>query len=617
MSSSSSDSTRTQTTQETFAQLKRTCQIAWEMSRTEHRRVVTAYGLAMFTEGMTIVTPWVTAELSLEATHVLREATISGRGKALLGSLLLSWAVWNGLSIVRDKIASELDINVSYVLRTNAVAQILRLSRRYHTNHNAAEQTSRITRGVESLTRLLMLFQFNLLPVVTMIVIGLIIMFWTHVLLGAAGLVVLLIHVIVMAKGRRTIAPLRRERQKNKAAFDAYVGEITANVLTIQAYGNEQAVMNAIREKCDHVKRLAAKQADLRLKNWAAREFVGDGIYWGVIVGTFALTIDGSLSVATFVFLLTIALRYREQIAHFGWMYDAFIEMMGDVEELYDLSQETPDIGTPESPTPLPRTPAADIRIERVSFSYPSSGPQGKSHLSDITLTIAAGNVLGITGPSGGGKSTLVSLLLRFDDPTHGTISVNGVDLRLLSRSDYASCVGYVEQDVRLFNDTVTANIAFHRDATEEEIVAAAKMAGAHDFIMKLPEGYATSVGDRAVRLSGGQRARIGLARALLSKPSLLILDEATAAIDPESIEEIMRSLERIKGTCTIVAVSHQLSTLQRLADHIAIIRDGRVAEYGSHDDLLAHGEFYKKVVSIQQEEGRRARRMDTHCQVD
>lgn len=236
------------------------------------------------------------------------------------------------------------------------------------------------------------------------------------------------------------------------------------------------------------------------------------------------------------------------------------------------------------------------IEIKGVGFKYEN----GRQVLSDINCEIAKGRTVAIVGASGAGKSTLVDLIPRFYDVSQGQITIDGVDIRDAEISSLRSLMGNVNQEPILFNDTIFNNIAFCReDATMEEVIAAAKVANAHDFIMEKPEGYNTMIGDRGVKLSGGQRQRLSIARAILKNPPILILDEATAALDTESERTVQEALDKLMSTRTTIAIAHRLSTI-RNADEIIVMDEGRIVERGRHEELLALDGYYRKLYEMQ-----------------
>ena len=237
-----------------------------------------------------------------------------------------------------------------------------------------------------------------------------------------------------------------------------------------------------------------------------------------------------------------------------------------------------------------------EISLKNVTFAY----TEGRDVLQNINLTIKKGQTIALVGQSGSGKSTLVDLIPRYHDVTGGSICIDGTDIRNLSIKSLRSLIGNVNQEAILFNDTVFNNIAFGvKDATQEQVEAAARIANAHDFIMEMENGYQTNVGDRGGRLSGGQRQRISIARAILKNPPLLILDEATSALDTESERLVQDALEKLMKSRTTIAIAHRLSTIKN-ADEIYVLHEGKIVERGTHEQLLALGGYYKKLNDMQ-----------------
>jgi subfamily B ATP-binding cassette protein MsbA len=257
-----------------------------------------------------------------------------------------------------------------------------------------------------------------------------------------------------------------------------------------------------------------------------------------------------------------------------------------------DVEQE---IGDRQDAHPLTEA-ARSLRFEQVSFEYSASAPA----LNDVTLAVERGETVALVGPSGGGKSTILNLIQRFYDVNAGRVTIDGHDVRDLTLKSLREQIGLVTQEPFLFDDTIRANIAYARDgATDEAVIAAAKAAAAHDFIVTLPQGYDTQVGEAGLRLSGGQRQRIAIARAFLKNAPILLLDEATSALDTESEQLVQAALDRLMAGRATILIAHRLSTVRR-ASRIYVIDAGRIVETGDHDTLVRAGGLYARLAATQ-----------------
>jgi subfamily B ATP-binding cassette protein MsbA len=283
--------------------------------------------------------------------------------------------------------------------------------------------------------------------------------------------------------------------------------------------------------------------------------------------------------------------------------FSSYQEAVGAAERVFELLETVSPIADPPVPKTLARPVRGEVTFDRVSFRY-LSDPAAPWTLRDIALAVAPGEIVALVGPSGAGKTTLVSLLPRFWDVAEGRILLDGIDVRDLRLADLRGAIGLVPQEPALFSGTVRDNIAYARPgASREDVEAAARAAHAHEFIERLPQGYDTVVGERGVKLSGGQRQRVAIARAILKNPSVLVLDEATSSLDTESERLIEDAMERLLVGRTTLIIAHRLSTVRR-ADRLVVMDHGRIIEEGSHAELLARGGLYARLYQHQFREG-------------
>ena len=311
--------------------------------------------------------------------------------------------------------------------------------------------------------------------------------------------------------------------------------------------------------------------------------------------GTLILSDNAPIDAPTFIYYMVILYSVINPLKEFSKASYAIPKGLASMERINKILEADNSIQEPVQPAKLDGF-REKISFRDVSFRYNDS----RQILFDIDLDIEKGKTIAIVGESGAGKSTLVDLIPRFYDPSKGKITIDGTDIRNLRSADLRSMMGIVNQEPILFNDTIFNNIAFGvEDATMEQVVEAAKVANAHEFIMEKEEGYQTNIGDRGVKLSGGQRQRLSIARAILKNPPILILDEATASLDTESERIVQEALDHLMSTRTTIAIAHRLSTIKN-ADEIIVMKEGRIVERGRHDELLALDGYYKKLHDMQ-----------------
>jgi ATP-binding cassette subfamily B protein len=429
---------------------------------------------------------------------------------------------------------------------------------------------------------------------------GLAMLFVTSVKLSSIilGLLVLVVVPIVLF-GRR-VRKLSRDSQDRVADASAMAGEMLNAVPTVQAFTHERIEADRFGRTVEG----AFLTAMRRIRARAFLTMLAIVLVFGTIVFVLWLGAHAVLSGDMTGGDLGQFILYASIVAG---SIGALSEVMGEAqraagatERLLELLAARSDIQNPAHPRSLPQRAAggAAVALADVSFSYPSR--PGTAALAHLNLNVRPGETVAVVGPSGAGKSTLFQLLLRFYDPQAGAIMLDGVDIRDLDLHVLRNAIGIVPQDTVIFSADAMENIRYGRPAaSDEEVIAAAKMAAAHEFIERLPEGYKSFLGERGVRLSGGQRQRIAIARALLKNPPLLLLDEATSALDAESERLVQAALEAAMVGRTTLIIAHRLATVQR-ADRIIVMEDGRIVETGTHASLVALGGVYANLAALQ-----------------
>jgi ATP-binding cassette subfamily B protein len=398
--------------------------------------------------------------------------------------------------------------------------------------------------------------------------------------------------------GRR-VRRLSRASQDRVADASAIAAEVLNAVPVVQSYTQEGHEANRFDTATEAA--FATAQRRIRVRAVLVAFIISTTfavLLWGLYLGTQAVQ-RGDISVGELSQTVLYVIVLVGSVAVLSEVYGELLRAAGATERLMELLALESPVADPAVPQALTHTPGgATVSVQHVGFNYPSRPLQAA--LSDFTLNVAAGETVALVGPSGAGKSTVFQLLLRFYDTGSGTVSLNGSDVRTLRLADLRSQIGIVPQDSVVFSTTAMENIRYGRpDASDAEVIAAAKAAFAHDFISALPGGYQSFLGERGVRLSGGQRQRISIARAMLKNPPLLLLDEATSALDAESERMVQAALEAAMADRTTLVIAHRLSTVQR-ADRIVVMDQGRIVEQGTHAELVARNGLYARLAALQ-----------------
>jgi ATP-binding cassette subfamily B protein len=473
------------------------------------------------------------------------------------------------------------------------------LSLRFHLDRQTGGVSRDIERGTRGIGFLLNFMLFNILP--TLLEIGLVsaILFAKYnIWFAVITLSTLLAYVgftLFVTEWRMVV---RRSMNDLDSKANSHAIDSLLNYETVKYFGNEQYEARRYDENMQHWE-IAA------VRNTVSLAYLNAGQSFIVAVGVTALmllaadgVVKGTMTVGDLVVVNVFMIQLYMPLHFLGYVYREIRHALADMEKMFGLLREHREISDKPGAHILPAG-KAEVRFEQVSFSYASD----RQILFEVSFVIPEGHTVAVVGSSGAGKSTLSRLLFRFYDVQQGRILINGQDIRDVTQSSLRAAIGIVPQDTVLFNDTIYYNIAYGRpDATREEIVAAAQAAHIHDFVESLPQGYESRVGERGLKLSGGEKQRVAIARAILKNPAILIFDEATSALDSKSEKAIQAELHTIAQNRTTLIIAHRLSTVVE-ADQILVMDKGRIVERGSHRELLAQNELYAQMWNLQQQE--------------
>ena len=428
---------------------------------------------------------------------------------------------------------------------------------------------------------------------------ALILLVWTNPYVMTQVLGILLVVVFPTAWWGRRVRKLSRASQDKVADSSAIAAEVLNAIPVVQSYTAEvreaqrfdASTESAFGTAVHRTRARAALIAFVIITTSAA-------LLWGLYQGTQAVlagTITAGHLGQTVVYVIMLA----GAVGVLGEVYGDLLRAAGATERLMELLDARSPVESPARPAALPAASGGSrVEFDAITFNYPSR-PLTPA-LREFSLSVAPGETVALVGPSGAGKSTVFQLLLRYYDPAHGTIRLDGVSTRELSLQDLRQRIGIVPQDAVIFAASALENVRYGRpDASDAEVIGAARAAFAHEFITALPEGYASFLGERGVRLSGGQRQRIAIARAILKNPPLLLLDEATSALDAESERMVQAALESAMSGRTTLVVAHRLATVQR-ANRIIVMDHGRIVEQGTHETLVAANGIYARLAALQ-----------------
>ena len=487
------------------------------------------------------------------------------------------------LGVVGERVVAQ--------IRGQLFGRLITLSLDFHSSHRVGELISRLSNDVTLVRTMLTQTVTSLLSSVIGLVGSVVILFTlSPTLLFVILLLAPALIVVAVVFGR----PLQRvstQVQDTIAGSTTTAEEALSGIRVVKSYVREDWELGRYDRDLRTVVATGSRLALWRAAFGMLMGFLGFGAIAALLWYTGHQVIDGTLGIGTLTGFLLYGVAIGASLGSLASLYGQFREGTGAIERVFEIIDTRPTVLDAPDARPLGAV-TGRIELDGVSFAYLPD----RLVLRDVSLAIPAGETLALVGPSGSGKTTLVGLIPRLWDVTAGAIRVDRVDIRDATVDSLRGQIGLVAQEATLFGGTVRENILYGRlDATDDEMVAAAVAANAHDFISVLPEGYDTVVGDRGMRLSGGQRQRVAIARAILKDPPILLLDEATSSLDNESERLVQEALDRLKVGRTTIIVAHRLSTI-RAADRIAVLDDGWLVELGTQDELLARDGLYARL---------------------
>lgn len=505
------------------------------------------------------------------------------------------------LNEVRDALFARVAQHAVRALALRVFEHLHSLSIRFHLSRKTGALNRFIDRGTNSVRFLLSFVAFNVVPtVIELLLIGGIL--WALFGFAYTAITIVTIALFVWLTFVITTWRTRIRREMNDAEND--IGSRTVDSLlnfeTVRYFNNESHEVARLDEAlADYEKAAVRTRESLSLLNVAQAGVVTLGVTLMLVLAAFDIR-NGDMTVGDFVVVNTYLLQVAIPLNILGTVYREIRQSMVDMENLFALVDEKTDVADAPDAKTL-RHEGGVIEFQEVSFRYETD----RTILKDINLAVDAGTTTAIVGPTGSGKSTISRLLLRFYDPQAGRILIDGQDLRELTQHSLREAIGVVPQDTVLFNDTIYYNIAYgNPKANEDQVLAAAKAAQLDDFIRRLPERYQTPVGERGLKLSGGEKQRVAIARALLRDPEIFFFDEATSSLDSTTEREIQSNFAKISKGKTSLVIAHRLSTIIE-ADQILVLAEGAITERGTHPTLLAENGLYAKLWREQQKEER------------
>ena len=568
--------------------IKRVIPYLWPADRPEIKlRVVLAMVALVLSRVASVLTPFffkgaidsMSPEMTSDPTVMLVTGTI---GLVLAYGAFRLFSV--GFTQLRGAIFAKVGQRALRSLALETFEHIHALSLRYHITRKTGGLSRIIERGVKGVEFLLRFMLFSIVPLIlelTMVGIIFFVLFDARYL--AAIVVTISLYVWFTFRVTEWRGQIRKEMNKQDTDANQKAIDSLLNYETVKYFSAEEREARRYDDSMRQYEKYAVQtEYTLGFLNFGQSVLITGGLVAVMILAAMGVR-DGTLTVGDFVMVNAYMIQITMPLNFLGTVYREIRQALVDMGEMFDLLGQPAEI-TDKTDAPALNCTGGEIVFKDVDFSYESE----RGILHGLNLTVGAGKTVAVVGPSGSGKSTIGRLLFRFYDVNGGSLKIDGQDVRDITQISLREQIGVIPQDTVLFNDTIGYNIAYGRpDATHDEMIEAAKAAQIHDFILSLPDGYDAIVGERGLKLSGGEKQRVGIARTLLKNPPILLLDEATSALDSETEQGILESLKSMGEGRSVITIAHRLSTVVH-ADRIIVLEKGHVTEEGTHDELLA-----------------------------
>lgn len=518
----------------------------------------------------------------------------------MIGLIALMFVANQAVSIMNffsDRRIFDILITVESYLSDISFKKLVFLDLGYHERENSGNKVYKIQKGITKIDEMISSFSWEVIPTSIQVVVTTVVLFFINWRFGVTILVFVPIFLWLSLIVNSTNYLTRKKRHDLQEDAAGFMAQSIVNINTVQSFVQEKRERKNFRGMMDRVFEMILWEYGRYMKYNLWRNLVIDLGRASMLLFSIYLVWNNSITVGSMIFVFTISEKALISLYRISRIYDKIMEAGESVVRVDDLFQEKEDIfNNPKGIRPKEMEGA--IEFKQVDFSYRSSDIKA---LENVSFKITSGSVTALVGPSGGGKTTVARMVYRHYDPQEGQVFLDGKDLREYDLFSFRKFFAIVPQEVEIFNTSVRDNISYAKpSASMKEIVAAARIANAEEFILKLREGYDTVVGERGVKLSGGQRQRIGIARAVLANPRVLIFDEATSNLDSYSEKLIQEALDKIEKGRTVIIIAHRLSTIKK-ADKIIVLENGRVVEEGSHIELSREEKgLYHKLLELQ-----------------